>query len=200
MFFIHIPKSAGTYISTALGCQKTHAPVQSQYIPPYIICLRNPFSTYVSFYFFLQQKKNSFQLQRLAKRMTLNQFIQTIVSPELLHREQPRLNPLFNIQGDYGLYTHFLMHLANPNKHMNINQVLSTIQETFQIIRFTHIEEDLLSFYPELTLPRNKINTSAWSSEELLTDETIQLVLEKDKQVINRFFPAWKKNINQKLF
>lgn len=203
MFFIHIPKSAGTYISNVLGCQKNHAPVKLRYNPPYLICLRNPFSTYISLYFFLRQKKNSFQIQRIAKRMSLNQFIQTIVNSNTLTKEITRLTPLFDIQGDYGLYTHFLMYLANPNDYSDVKMVLSVIQDTFHIIRFTNIQEDLTLFNPQLSLPREQINKSIWAINEVLTDDTIHLVLIKDRLVIEHFFPDWITTceaINDRLF
>jgi len=190
MFFVHIPKCGGMFISNTLKCRVQHKPITLQHTHPYIVCLRHPLETFISFYFYLKQRRNRFRLSVVAKKNTLNEFIQILMNAPRLNAEQLQLQPIHQYSStDYGMYTHYLLHLANPYNHTSIENVIDVIERDFLILRFETLETDLQTHFPTHRLPSKKINASKWDLTERITQETFDLVKEKERVVLERLFP-----------
>lgn len=161
--FIHIPKTAGTSICTAIGQRAGHH-FEKYHEDAYVFsCIRNPYDRAVSIYYFLKDKAPHYKSQVMAEGETVNTYWQDRVS------QNTRLR--------------FIQSQAAWIEH---------IERIDKFIRFETLTDDWAEMQKTYDLPdlqHNNVNTSrpsiSWQDE--LTDETIAKIGELFADDFERF-------------
>lgn len=199
LHFIHIPKSAGHFVNKYFFQTNSPGHVPYRENKHNFTILRNPEEFYQSLYYYWKNQTRHFnKLFVLAHEYTLNEFVYILCNLELLKQiviqRNLQLTPydefVMNNFSQYGLYTGYIMYFCNPNNYTVIDSVLNFMRENISILHFSHLHQDLRNFCSKYSIPiKDKyfdqvINKSIKVDQQILSQETLQLVNKKDKQII----------------
>ena len=200
--FVHIPKTAGTYILKLFNKPwRGHVPANSD-SDVIMTVIRHPVAFYTSLYHFFRDPSKNINnyAKHIAQKEDINTFIRTMIDGKCLKRycrdHQLSVNVAYDQfhidqENEYGLLMNYLMFFFNCT---SVSDTFSFLDERVDVLLYENLEQELEDFIKKYHLSVNAtvrgvfINRTSKSSRSVIDKEVVKLINDRERAVIGKYY------------